>query len=105
MKYIVEITTEKDVREICKWKYEPPYDVYDYLEYEDLEEQGWAIANNEIRNREFFSVYNKDDLIAIFRLKEQNENTVLGLSLKPELCGQGFGKNLMEIILKKYEEK
>ena len=33
------------------------------------------------------------------------KNVILGLSLKPDFCGQGFGSKFMRIILKEYNNR
>lgn len=104
-KFEVRITTEQDIFEICNWRYEEPYDVYNYPEFEILREQEWGILFKETREREFLSLYKNRELIGNFRFIENEKNVILGLSLKPDFCGQGFGSKFMRIILKEYNNR
>lgn len=43
-KIILKKMTLEDVLEICNWKYEKPYDIYNYPPYSKLEKQRGGIA-------------------------------------------------------------
>ena len=72
-KFEVRITTEQDIFEICNWRYEEPYDVYNYPEFEILREQEWGILFKETREREFLSLYKNGELIGNFRFIENEK--------------------------------
>jgi RimJ/RimL family protein N-acetyltransferase len=106
MKIHVRGLTEEDARQICSWRYDGEYAVYNYPEWEIIVEQNWGIAQDLIREKEFFAVVNdKDDLIGHFRLKEQEEFIYLGVGLVPELCGYGYGAAVMELIKKESKKR
>lgn len=99
----VKTTTQKDVLKICNWKYEEPYDFYNYPPYETLVEQGWGIADEATREKQFYSLYKNNELIGVFRFAEHQDYISLGLSLKPAYCGKGFGNYFMKIILSEFK--
>ena len=101
--YTVRSTTQKDVLEICNWKYEEPYDLYNYPPYETLVEQSWGIVNETTREQEFCSLYKNNELIGIFRFVVYQDYVSLGLSLKPAYCGKGFGNFFIKIILSEFK--
>lgn len=106
MKMYIRNLTEEDVRQICTWRYVGDYTVYNYPEWETIVEQNWGLAQELIRQKEFFAVVNeKDELIGHFRLKEQEEIIYLGVGLAPELCGHGYGAAVLELIIKESKER
>lgn len=106
MKLHVRNLSERDARQICTWRYDGDYSVYNYPEWEIIVEQNWGLAQELIREREYFAVMNDmDDLIGHFRLKEQEEFIYLGVGLIPELCGYGHGTAVMELIKKESKER
>jgi ribosomal protein S18 acetylase RimI-like enzyme len=99
MKIHVRNLTEEDARQICTWRYDGEYSVYNYPEWEIIVEQNWGLAQDLIREKEFFAVVNeKNELIGHFRLKEQEDFIYLGVGLTPELCGLGNGSTVMELV-------
>lgn len=99
------IMSDEDIREICTWKYEKPYDVYDFPDYESLKRDGWAVSDKKKRLSEFRSVMDKDELIGWYRLFMNNGKVYLSLGLKPEECGHGRGKSLLELVLSDHSER
>ncbi|HEX3017233.1 MAG TPA: GNAT family N-acetyltransferase [Caproicibacter sp.] len=93
--------TEQNAREICGWKYADEYAVYNYPDWETLQDRKWAIADSERRRNEFYSVFSQqNNLVAYFRLVRQSDGLLLGLGMKPEYCGKGFGGAFMALIVR-----
>lgn len=99
MNFIIKEFTEEDAIKVCNWKYEYPYDVYNFPSWEIVKNQSWAMAEDEKRKRQFHSVYEGDELAGYFRLVDYKEYSLLGLGLKPEACGMGNGLEFMKLIL------
>lgn len=93
--------TENHVREICNWKYEGEYSVYNLPTYDKVVTQKWGIAIEEKREKQFAAVRSQNgDLYGYIRFIENENYVLVGLGLKPSLCGQGLGSALMELIKK-----
>lgn len=105
MDLIVKEFTQSDAIEICTWKYEYPYDVYNYPLWEVVKNHKWAMAEPEKRSIEFRSVYSENELLGYFRLVDLKGYYMLGLGLKPEYCGKGYGSKLMKLILRYLSSK
>lgn len=97
--------TEQNAREICGWKYADEYAVYNYPDWETLQNRKWAIADPERRRKEFYSVFSQENnLVAYFRLVKESDGLLLGLGMKPEYCGKGFGSAFMALIVRYAEQ-
>ncbi|ATD54335.1 GNAT family N-acetyltransferase [Clostridium chauvoei] len=91
--------TESHAKEICNWKYEEEYHVYNYPEWNKVCQENWAITLKEKREKEFIALIDEsNNLCAYIRFQDKNDYILIGLGLKPSLCGAGLGKKLMNIV-------
>lgn len=90
--------SERQAREVCTWRYPPPYDVYDLPAWEEVQKRKWGIADPQIRVNEFVSVYEGTELIGFAKLQRKESIVWLGIALHPKRCGQGNGKRVMELL-------
>lgn len=91
----IKALNQHNVQEIIKWKYNYPYDCYNYPEYNILKEQNWAIVNPKKCKKQFTGFFLKKELIAYFRIQTIKDYLLLGLGLKPEYCGKRLGKKII----------
>lgn len=94
--------SELYAKEVFDWKYDDEYSVYNYPEWNKALNEKWAITIEDKRKKEFFAVV--DDyynLCGYMRLQNKSEYILIGIGLKPSLCGQGLGSNLMELLIQK----
>ena len=99
MKFILNNLTEENAKEICSWKYEGEYAVYNYPDWNVVAAQNWAIAKEEKRCREFKAVLNESgELCGYFRMIDSGEYILVGVGLKPSICGNGLGSILMKLL-------
>ncbi len=95
----LEILTGNHVRQICCWKYEGVYSVYNFLGWDTLVKLKEGITIEEKRKSEFTAVTDENNnLCGYIRFVENKEFVLVGLGLKPLLCGQGLGNILMELL-------
>lgn len=90
--------TEQDAIAVCGWHYPPPYDCYNTPGWAAVQAQQWGMANESARAREFCAVYEGGALTAFFRLSRRPDCLMLGLGIRPDACGRGFGRTLMALI-------
>jgi len=99
MKLRVTDFMETHAKEICGWKYEGEYSIYNYPEWDKISNDKWGITIEEKRNSEFNAVIDDYNcLCGYIRLLNKDEYILLGIGLKPSLCGHGLGSSLMEIV-------
>ena len=80
---------DTDVGKITSWRYDPPYDFYNWdADPEDLAE----LRDPERRRNVYFSVRDKNlQLVGFFQFEEKDSIVDVGLGLRPDLTGQGYG--------------
>lgn len=101
---LVELT-ETYAKEICDWKYDEEYSIYNYPEWNKVFNEKWAITIEDKRKKEFSAVVDGyNNLCGYIRLQDKKEYVLIGIGLKPTLCGQGLGNTLMELLKQKCKE-
>ncbi|MCS5428320.1 GNAT family N-acetyltransferase [Staphylococcus aureus] len=78
------------------WKYPEPYSFYNLTE--DIEDYNEIIDPNERKDR-FFSIQEDNSLIGYFCIEMSNNSVSLGLGMKPDLTGNGKGKEFLTYII------
>ena len=102
----LEILTEDHAKQICCWKYEEIYSIYNYPDWDTLNQQRWGITIEEKRKNEFTAVIDEsNNLCGYIRFIEKKDFVLVGLGLKPSLCGQGLGDMLMELLKNECKNK
>jgi len=98
-------TDEASAREFLKWKYEAPYEVYNYSPGRFEEDLTYHTdpANN------LYSMYLDDELVGYCSYGRDaqvpggdysEEALDIGMMIKPELTGQGQGSNYANTVIK-----
>lgn len=91
--------TEQQAQELCTWKYEPPYDVYNWTAWETLVAKQEEIGDPLIREQQYFSITDSEgNLIGFAQLFPMVGVTRLGLGMNPLLLDQGLGPAFVRLI-------
>lgn len=99
MNLSVKEFTEEHAKEICNWEHKGEYSIYNYPSWEQISNEKWGITIGQKRKSEFYSVVDDCNCLCRYmRLMNKNEYILVGIGLKPCLCGQGLGKTLMKIV-------
>jgi RimJ/RimL family protein N-acetyltransferase len=97
--YQVVPMSEEQAAAICEWKYEPPYDIYGWLPWEQMKALDLEFANPELRSSQYVAVLNESgDLCGFAQYFPMEGVTRLGLGMRPELCGHGHGAEFVRAI-------
>lgn len=111
MKLVVKNITQQDAVEILCWKYEEPYDFYNAILTPD--------AMLKLLGPSYFAVKNEqDELVGFFCIGKaatveeghaygvyDDQCIDLGIGMKPELTGKGFGSPFFAFIVDFVEKK
>ncbi|WP_151737985.1 GNAT family N-acetyltransferase [Paenibacillus tengchongensis] len=88
-------------QEICGWDYKPPYNIYGWLPWEQMQALGIEFGDPKLRGEQYVSVLSGSGELCGFAQLFPMEGVVrLGIGMKPALCGQGMGHLFMKAIVK-----
>jgi len=102
-------TDEISTREFLKWKYEPPYEIYNYSP--ENFEKDLAYHIDPVNN--LFNMYRDNELIGYCSFGrdarvpggDYSEEAIdIGLMIRPELTGQGLGTGFVANIIQQAKE-
>lgn len=105
MCFKVESLGESDAKIIANWKYESPYDVYNYPSWHVMVKQSWAITDAGKRRAEFYAIKMHNEIMGYFRLAKQQDCFMLGMGLAPNMCGRGLGKKVLQMIEEFFQKR
>lgn len=86
--------------EICGWRYEPPFDCYNWPAWEQMKKDEIEFGDSVLRASQYAAVLdNRLELIGFAQLFPIAGVTRLGLGLRPDLCGRGLGPAFTKLIV------
>ncbi|QYR21609.1 GNAT family N-acetyltransferase [Paenibacillus sp. sptzw28] len=99
-RYFITPLSAKLAEELCSWRYEPPFDFYNWSSWEVMLQLGLEFGDSEIRNRQYAAVVDSDgSFIGFAQFFPLLGVTRIGLGMRPDLCGQGFGLRFVQTIV------
>ena len=104
-KYVKDSMNDGYARDICSWKYEGEYSIYNLPSYSESVEKGYGITKKE--NRDNYICYTcNDKVIAYVKMKEMpNKKIFMGIGLRPDYCGQGQGNYFLKDSIQEIKNK
>lgn len=91
--------TEDHCMDICTWKYPVPYDVYNWRAWELMVAEQEEFADASLREEQYRGVVDSDGLLIGFaQFFPLVGVTRLGLGMRPDYCGQGYGVDFVRAI-------
>jgi len=99
--FVVEPMTERHAKEICTWRYDPPYDLYNWDSWSTMVRNGYEFANPDIRRRQYRAVTAEGyGLCGYAQLFPMLNVTRIGLGMRPDLCGRGYGPFFVRAVVR-----
>lgn len=90
--------TEEYAIEISNWNYADDYKIYNMPSWQEMFEDGWAIANSEKREREFRAFLSEDkELVAFTRHTLLADGIMLGVGVTPKYLSMGYGCEAIQL--------
>lgn len=86
--------TEEQAREMCTWHYPGLYAQYDCPDWDIVCRQGWAVACEQERAKQFRSICEDGCFIGFLRIRPDG---CIGVGLAPAFCGGGRGAAVMAL--------
>ncbi len=96
---------ESMAKEVCKWRYQGLYSIYNLSDWEVVVSNCWALASESERDEFFLSICKEEDLIGFGRIHCSDNKVMLGIGLKPEVCGEGYGYKAMSLLIKEAKKR
>lgn len=90
----------KAAEQICSWKYEPPYDVYNYMSFDEAIRNNAAIVDAD-NSEKYLCFWNDGILAAYASFTEKEEKIFIGIGLAPQFCGKGLGEYYLQKAVEK----
>ena len=87
--------TENDKKEICSWKYEGGYSIYNLPSFEEMKKLQSGFMN-PLREKNYRAFLIDDILIGYINLTEKENSVFLGIGVHPDFCGKGYGKKILK---------
>lgn len=92
--------TEEYAKDVCTWKYDGEYKVYNMPSWNEIYKSGWGMTKEVKRKKEFKAVLDKENkFVGYIRLMEKKDGVWFGVGIKPCFCGQGLGKIFMRFLI------
>ncbi|MNO29326.1 Acetyltransferase (GNAT) family protein [compost metagenome] len=92
--------------EICQWIYKPPYNIYGWMSWEQMEALGVEFGDPQLRSEQYVSVVNGQGILCGFAQLFPMVGVVrLGIGMRPDLCGHGMGHLFMNAVVKEALER
>lgn len=88
------------VKEICSWKYPKPYDVYNYISFDEAIKSNSPLLKEENKYN-YLCFWKEKKLTAYINIYQKDYNTFIGIGLAPDFCGKGFGKDYLKYGIEK----
>ncbi|MDF2882287.1 MAG: family acetyltransferase [Clostridiaceae bacterium] len=91
--------SESHAKQICSWRYSGEYSVYNYPDWNTAVSQNWGITIKQKWENEFIAVVNElNELCGYIRFINQSDYVLVGIGLKPTICGFGLGNTVMQLL-------
>lgn len=91
---------EAHAAEICTWSYDPPYNIYGWLPWDQMKALEVEFGDADLRQQQYVSVVDGDGNLCGFAQYFPIQGvTRLGIGMRPDLCGHGRGQAFVTAIV------
>lgn len=96
--------SESQAKEIINWEYPDEFSVYNFPSWDEMSKLRWAITFKEKRKKEFIGFFIQDSLIGFGQIVKGSGEIIIGVGIRPDLCGYGYGTRVVGILIEKCKE-
>lgn len=79
------------VKAICSWQYPEPYDIYNYMSFDEAVRNNSPLLKAENKDN-YICFWENETLTAYISFYRKDSKIFLGIGLAPHLCGKGLGR-------------
>lgn len=87
--------TQQEKQLICSWRYPAPYHIYNLPDAENYKAAGAGFYNTD-KEKNYYTYYTDDTFIGYTNFSEKDSYILIGIGLRPEYCGKGYGKAVLK---------
>ncbi|GGO09792.1 GNAT family N-acetyltransferase [Saccharibacillus kuerlensis] len=91
--------TAEEAEAVCGWVYEPPYDIYGWMPWEEVKKLEIEFGDPELRRQQYVTVHRDGTLCGFAQLFPLGGTTRLGIGMRPDFCGQGMGALFVHAVV------
>ncbi|SFJ74343.1 Protein N-acetyltransferase, RimJ/RimL family [Paenibacillus sp. UNC496MF] len=92
--------TEELAEQLSTWRYEPPFDFYNWTSWQVMLELGMEFGDPDVRNRQYAAVLDENgEFVGFAQFFPLLGLTRIGLGLRPDLCDRGLGVPFVKAIV------
>lgn len=88
--------TDEDKRQICGWRYDGAYAMYNLPSYEDMKAQKIGFMDPKSQQN-YFAFIDGDKLVGFVNILEEPTEVFLGVGANPALCNQHYGREMLAL--------
>ena len=81
-------------RQICNWKYDGEYAIYNLPAYEEMKAQNRGFMDSSIE-KSYYGFWDNDVLVGYVKLTEGDTCVSIGIGVNPDLCERKYGQNIL----------
>ncbi len=97
LKLNVTCMSNEYVKQICEWHYPDEYSEYNIPNYDEIIKKEYAITNPDKKNNYLCFILPDNNLFAYINITKRLDETVfIGIGIKPEYCGKGYGIDILK---------
>ena len=99
-RFSVAPLSETLAEELCSWRYEPPFDFYNWSSWKVMLQLGMEFGDPDIRRLQYGAVLDAGgEFVGFAQFFPLLGVTRIGLGMRPDLCGQGLGQLFVQAIV------
>ncbi|GLI57228.1 N-acetyltransferase [Propionigenium maris DSM 9537] len=99
------ILSEEQAKEICTWRYEGEYAVYNFPEWSEIVKNRWGLSTQDGRKSQYVAIDLNNEFVAYGRIFTVNDQVFLGVGVKPIKCGNGMGSIIMIKLIEEAQSR
>ena len=90
------LMTEQEKELASSWQYEGEYAIYNEPSYQEQKEKGIGFGNPKC-DKNFYAYCDGQELVGFTNILEEQQAVFIGIGVRPDLCGQGYGQQMMKL--------
>lgn len=86
--------SEADKRDICAWRYDGDYAIYNLDSYEDMRREGYGFCRPDAE-KNYLGFFEQERLVGFVNICEKETEVSIGIGVHPSYCSRGYGREIL----------